>query len=360
MKPHPLRLAVLIFALALPAAAHAAGPATAPTSAPAAGGVIAVYPIRDLIEPIPDFQDEDGMRPPNGLGITRPYGLYGGGRSIPPEADPEVVRRELVDTIIQRLETVVDRESWTDNGGSVGSIKEVDGELIITQTADNQKRVKVVLTGLRDAAPTVQVEAVWATLAAADLAAADTFQKQDALVAKLDPATPRGQMSCRDGQAVHLASGPASSIIFDLTPVVAQNAVGFDPSVVQVQTGGHLEFRPVLRTIVAGEPAASAILTVRSTLSRFDTPPEQIRRPIIIPEADLNVGRVDHVNPVGGSPGGDFPGGLDRLQTSVARLKTSLIVPVGHWAVVGGMTPDAGADKPGVTQVYLIVRLTVP
>ena len=353
------RLALLM--LALPAAAVAAGPATAPTSAPsAAGGVIAVYPIRDLIEPIPDFRDEDGMGPPTVAGLGYSYSGGGGGRSIPSEADPEVVRRELVDTIIQRLQSTVDGQSWTDNGGGVGSIKEVNGELVITQTAENQRRVKAVLSRLRDAVPTVQVEAVWATLAAADLAAADTFQKRDELVATLDPATPRAQISCRDGQAVHLASGPASSIIFDLTPVVAQNAVGFDPTVVQVQTGGHLEFRPVLRTIVAGEPAASAILTVRSTLSRFDAPPEQIRRPIIIPEADLNVGRVEHVNPVGDSPGGDFPGGLDRLQTSVARLKTSLIVPVGHWAVVGGMTPDAGADKPGVTQVYLIVRLTVP
>ncbi len=353
----PLRLALLI--LALPAAV-AAGPTTVPASAPSAGGVIAVYPIRGLIEPILNLRDEDGMGPPNALGITRRYGLHGGGGSNPPQADPEVTRQELVDTLIQRLQSTVDRESWTDNGGGLGSIKEVYGELVITQTANNQKRVKAVLSRLRDAAPTVQVEAVWATLAAADLAAADTFQKRDQLVATLDPATPRAQISCRDGQAVHLASGPASSILFDLTPVVGQNAVGFDPTVVQVQTGGHLEVRPLLRTIVAGEPAASAILTVRSTLSRFDAPPEQIRRPIKFPEADLNLGRVDHVNPVGDSPGGDFPGGLDRLQTSVARLKTSLIVPVGHWAVVGGMTPDAGADKPGATQVYLMVRLTVP
>ena len=356
-----LRLIVAIVALALPAAALAAGPSTAPAA------VVVVYPIADLIESVPDFPDTAAMQPPTG---DRPdYGRYGGGggggaggvglfagqsnANVPNTEGP--TRTELVDNLIALLRDTVDSESWTDNGGTVGQIKERGGRLIVEQTPANQARVLAVLRGLRTEAPTVQVEAVWATVAAADLAAARDGGTLDELVAKLDPATPRGEMACRDGEVVYLASGPAINVVSDLTPVVGQNALGFDPTMLLVQTGGCLRFRPVLRTIAAGEPAAAAVFTVESVLSRFDAPPEQLPRPMVVTVPSTKPADAVYANPVG-----DLPGGIDRWKTSVARLATSIVVPVGQWAVVGGMTPDAGADQPGGTQVYLMVRITVP
>ena len=308
---------------------------------------------------MPDFPDTASMQPPTGGGSD--YGRYGGGggglfngqgNSKAANTDGPT-RSERVDNLINLLHDTVDSESWSDSG--VGRIKEIGGRLIVEQTPENQARVLAVLRGLRTEAPTVQVEAVWATVAAADLAAASDGGTLDDLVAKLDPAAPRGEMACRDGQAVYLASGPAVNVVSDLTPVVGQNAVGFDPSMSLVQTGGCLRFRPMLRTVAEGEPAASAVFTVESVLSRFDAPPEQLPRPMVVIAPTTKPADAGYANPVG-----DLPGGIDRMKTSVARLATSVVVPVGHWAVVGGMTPDAGADQPGVTQVYLMVRLTVP
>ena len=319
-----------------------------------------VYPISDLIEPVPDFPDTDGMGPPNRPpAVSTTYGggggLYGGLTRDQPDQKQGLSRDEVVDIIVQALQSIVDRDSWTDNGGIIGSVKLLNGKLFITQTPENQKRVEAFLRDLRSRTPTVEVEAAWPTLAAADLDAANATDKLDQLVRTLAPSTPRARIACRDGQSVHLASGPSSTIVLDLTPIVGQNAVGWDPTVSLVQTGGFLQLRPVLRTIVEGEPPTSAVLTVRSVLSRFDAPPEQLPGPFLAATPATNP-----AEPYFTAPLGEIPGGIDRLKTSVARLTTSLVVPLNHWTFVGGMTPDAGASKPDATQVYLLVRITVP
>jgi len=49
------------------------------------------------------------------------------------------------------LQDLVDRDSWRDAGGEVGSIRHVGGVLLIKQTRANHKAIIKVLNGLRDA-----------------------------------------------------------------------------------------------------------------------------------------------------------------------------------------------------------------
>ena len=43
-------------------------------------------------------------------------------------------RTESVEDIIQAIQSMISRDSWTENGGNVGAIKEVNGWLIVNQT----------------------------------------------------------------------------------------------------------------------------------------------------------------------------------------------------------------------------------
>jgi hypothetical protein len=65
---------------------------------------------------------------------------------IPSNYSHDDMVKELVDTI----KTTVAPESWRDAGGQIGSLRELDGKLIINQTQDNQRAVATLLDLLRD------------------------------------------------------------------------------------------------------------------------------------------------------------------------------------------------------------------
>ena len=56
---------------------------------------------------------------------------------------------KLIQDITQAI-TTVDRDSWVENGGQVGSLKFLSGQLIVTQTPENQRRVLSLLDKLRE------------------------------------------------------------------------------------------------------------------------------------------------------------------------------------------------------------------
>ena len=67
-------------------------------------------------------------------------------RVAPNEA---VSRQEIVDTVTKMIEDTIDTESWKDNGGSVGSLREILGLLVVEQLPSNQKRVQDLLEELQ-------------------------------------------------------------------------------------------------------------------------------------------------------------------------------------------------------------------
>jgi general secretion pathway protein D len=125
-----------------------------------------VYDIRDLIINVPDFdnppdfslQATSNNSSQNGSGGAGGGGGGGGGSSSlfsgsaggGATAEKGQTRQELVDSIIKLITETVAADSWRDSGGSVGSIRELQGQLIVTQTPENQRALVALLEQLRE------------------------------------------------------------------------------------------------------------------------------------------------------------------------------------------------------------------
>lgn len=126
-----------------------------------------VYDIQDLIMNVTDFD-----QPPN-FNIQSTQGGRGGGGgggnlfggNLNQQNQQLNQRQTLVDSVIQLIEETVAQSSWRDQGGTVGSIRELGGQLIVTQTPENQKNLSHLLEQLRETrAIQVTVEARFLTV----------------------------------------------------------------------------------------------------------------------------------------------------------------------------------------------------
>ena len=57
---------------------------------------------------------------------------------------------DLVTSITDTIKSTVSPDSWRDNGGTIGSIRELNGQLIVNQSVDNQIAVYNLLQQLRE------------------------------------------------------------------------------------------------------------------------------------------------------------------------------------------------------------------
>jgi type II secretory pathway component GspD/PulD (secretin) len=137
--------------------------------------VTRVYDIRDMIIDIPDYtapqfdldQDQGQSSGRGGGGGQGGGSLFGGagGTTSLDEQDRGPTRLELVDSIISLIQDTVAPDSWREMGGTVGSIRELSGQLIVTQTAENQRELTRLLSQLRETrAIQVTVEARFLTV----------------------------------------------------------------------------------------------------------------------------------------------------------------------------------------------------
>ena len=76
------------------------------------------------------------------------FGGAGGGGTN--NTEKGMTRQERVDAIVKLIQETVDANSWRDNGGQVGAVKELSGQLIVTQTPDNQRSLINLLEQLRE------------------------------------------------------------------------------------------------------------------------------------------------------------------------------------------------------------------
>jgi hypothetical protein len=60
------------------------------------------------------------------------------------------VWQELVDELTRLITETIEADSWRDAGGSVGSLRELGGRLIVTQTPENHKQLRALLVRLRE------------------------------------------------------------------------------------------------------------------------------------------------------------------------------------------------------------------
>jgi general secretion pathway protein D len=112
-----------------------------------------VYDIRDLIIDVPDFTNA----PPFDLAqVTQVSSGGGGGQSLfqgnssGSGQNTGPTRADLVESIIKLIQDTVASDSWKDNGGAIGSIRELQGQLIVTQTPENQRALVGLLEKLRE------------------------------------------------------------------------------------------------------------------------------------------------------------------------------------------------------------------
>jgi beta-lactamase regulating signal transducer with metallopeptidase domain len=111
-----------------------------------------VYDIRDLIVEIPDFS----TGPTFSLPQTRP--------------DPAKQRADHIQEVTDLIKETVDPDSWRENGGTVGAMREIQGQLIVTQTPQIHQQIAALLTQLREPRGVqVMVESRFVTLDPATL-----------------------------------------------------------------------------------------------------------------------------------------------------------------------------------------------
>jgi hypothetical protein len=119
--------------------------------------VTRVFDIRDIIIEVPDYTAEKSAPQ------TQP-------------ADPAKLRAKNIELVTDLIKETVDPDSWRENGGSVGALRELQGQLIITQTQENQRQIAVLLDQLREThAVQITVESRFVTL---DPAAVDESLRQ--------------------------------------------------------------------------------------------------------------------------------------------------------------------------------------
>jgi type II secretory pathway component GspD/PulD (secretin) len=73
-----------------------------------------------------------------------------GGPAATTGGDKGQTKQDRVDALIKVIMENVAPDSWKESGGSVGSIKELQGQFIVNQTAENHQKIVTLLDGLRE------------------------------------------------------------------------------------------------------------------------------------------------------------------------------------------------------------------
>ena len=116
--------------------------------------VLQIYDIRDLLIEVPDYDDVPDIDLQSVLDKSR--GVAGGASRGPFEqadvngTEERLTTDEKVDRIRTLIEELVDPEGWMDNGGETGTMQELNGSLIITNTPKNHRAISGLLGQLRD------------------------------------------------------------------------------------------------------------------------------------------------------------------------------------------------------------------
>jgi hypothetical protein len=318
--------------------------ADAPTSQASDQAVTRVYDIRDLIMALPDYPYTGtiGM-PPEGV-------MLNAGNPEPERPVPTTQRsrQERVDDVARLIEDTISPDSWRDNGGTIGSLREIGGLMVVTQTNENHQLLSQLFGQLREDTGVIRVQADWVVLTpdqvTALLAPAGKGSESPKIVRRdvLDSLAKqavhyRGEISCFSGQLVSMASGRSRTVVYNQEAVVAQDAAALSPRVKQITDGLMLEVAP---TVLLN--ANLAMLEVKTKVAQWTDP-------VSTPAATQPAASRTRVSNAGE---------LDRLNVASQELKTMLRVPLDQPVLVGGMTLDPSLDRAQGEQLYLILQVS--
>ncbi|MFB3890546.1 MAG: hypothetical protein ACE15C_00840 [Phycisphaerae bacterium] len=117
--------------------------------------ILRVYDIRDLIIKVPNFAGPILQMQTMNIGNCScsynngPFGCCTSCGCTCNGVENEVTRTELIANIIKTITDNIDRDSWRPTG-TVGSISELGGQLIVTQTAENHQQLVSLIDQLRE------------------------------------------------------------------------------------------------------------------------------------------------------------------------------------------------------------------
>jgi hypothetical protein len=413
-------------------------PRDAHPAEPKAALVTKVYPVGDLVFSAPNYPYE-GLRGSGGInggggfgggggggglfaipaGVEGPEGpparpvlrvaqFGGGGRGVGSTGVPQTDgtgSQFTIDQLTQAITTSIEPSSWSQVGGA-GTIVALGGRLIVTQTAAVHSSIESLLSALRSqggARSSITVRAWWLPLDEAGYrklmsqgppASPPLVDRKQLELLAAEPGVDFGEITCFDGQTVHIISGRFRNVVSSVIPVVGQ--VDRSGSTIERRTelvavpgrasepiladalrglrtaraaaelcqaeillaqapaagGGEqpaalaersVGYQPVITTQQAGAmleltptrlPEGKIVLDVKCFVTQWDDQPQK---------------QVDFRNVVA----------LDQTRTVMQQLATTLKFPVRTPVLVGAMTLQPGtspSDAAGKLRMHLVVE----
>lgn len=132
-----------------------------------------VYPISDLLMDIPTYNGA----PPTDLRTSVAQAQNNAGRDRVPEPlwqpdhddiddyEEDPVVQGKIDQLIELIRDTVAPSSWRERGGTIGSIRELNQQLVVTQNSEAQRQIGGLLEKLREQrAIQISVEAIFLTV----------------------------------------------------------------------------------------------------------------------------------------------------------------------------------------------------
>ncbi len=293
------------------------------------------YDISDLVRSNANYPYTEASRFPNGRALS-----YRGETPAPssrPAAGSEVP------ALMELIRSTVASNTWRDNGGQIGQIRALGTILVVEQTRDAHEQIQKMLDELRKIVGPMQVMTVHSTWVMAQPGAIikTSTEASDEWVAK-QKVVCESQITCFSGQTVHVSSGNDRLHATDLTPVVASNAVAYDPTIFIGLFGMALQLTP---QVVPGSD--DAIVDVMSIMS-LPGPSEPPATVTSVMQASGGATTTPTV----------VNGTLDRLNIISQEMRTTARIPMKKRVIVGGMTLNP-AKSDDVGQLYLILEVNV-
>ncbi|HZL35668.1 MAG TPA: hypothetical protein VFC78_10190 [Tepidisphaeraceae bacterium] len=325
--------------------------------------VTRLYDVRGLITPTPQFTLDASA---HGLGFIAPANRQVG--SLNPYGPNLFTVREVTPdqsptrgTLLASLETLVrsvDAESWNEAGGQIGALAEMDGQLVITQTIENHKRIGELLQQLTDSQDQyLRTTADWVVVGQGDVVGLLKHAKSKkadqgglrevdmSVLNKLPPATPRfhGELLSRNGQTVHLISGRERTVTANVNAMVGTGVAAFDPMVANFGSGIALQVNPLIDC-----SHEKATLTIHST---YNDPAEPG------PPIPVHAGAATQPTTAGPNSSDVAAASYRTIDGIVQELRTTVQLPLGAAVLVGDMTLHPIAKGGDLRELLLIVTV---
>ncbi len=294
-----------------------------------------VYNVRDLIQVEQDHSFKSQVKPVTQLTMEPNPWLSGFGNCAVSTLPP--TKQDQVNAILELIRSTIAAESWRENSGTIGTLREINGALVVAQTEANHKQIETLLEQLRKANAarrTVLVQAKWLELdgAGLDKLLGGSGVKAPAEVAadaiKDLPVRYRAQITGMEGQDVHLAAGRGQTVL-------SENFVS-DPKTEMVHWGAILNLSAVMN------PDGTATVDFSSLIAE----PGEIK-PIPM---------VQHK--ASSQPAVGMPESLDRLEFNLQSFGGTAKVPLGKPVLIGGSNLAPPGGGPNAKLLYLVLEVS--